>query len=65
MEKEGPRRLSGISIQSGSLGGGHYYAMCYNELDKTWRTYNDTTVNEITEEIVTKQKPYCLFYRRI
>lgn len=58
-------RLSGISIQSGSLGGGHYYAMCYNELDKTWRTYNDTTVNEITEEIVSKQKPYCLFYRRI
>ena len=58
-------RLSGISIQSGSLGGGHYYAMCYNELDKTWRTYNDTTVTEISEEMVLKQKPYCLFYRRI
>lgn len=58
-------RLSGISIQSGSLGGGHYYAMCYNELDKKWRTYNDTHVSEITESELLQQKPYCLFYRRI
>ena len=57
-------RLSGICIQSGSLGGGHYYAMCYNELDKTWREYNDTNVREISTEELLRQKPYCLFYRR-
>lgn len=58
-------KLSGICIQSGSLGGGHYYAMCYNELDKTWREYNDTGVKEVSETELLKQKPYCLFYRRL
>ena len=58
-------RLSGICIQSGSLGGGHYYAMCYNELDNSWKQYNDTSVREIDEEELLKQKPYCLFYRRV
>jgi ubiquitin C-terminal hydrolase len=58
-------RLSGICIQSGSLGGGHYYAMCYNELDKTWKEYNDTHVRVVEEEELLKQKPYCLFYRRL
>ncbi len=58
-------RLSGICIQSGSLGGGHYYAMCYNELDKTWREYNDTRVRLVEEDELLKQKPYCLFYRRL
>lgn len=58
-------KLSGICIQNGCLGGGHYFAMCYNELDKTWREYNDTNVREINESELLKQKPYCLFYRRI
>ena len=58
-------RLSGICIQDGSMGGGHYYAMCYNELDKSWHTYNDTSVTTIDESELLKQKPYCLFYRRI
>jgi ubiquitin carboxyl-terminal hydrolase 8 len=57
-------KLSGICIQSGSLRGGHYYAMCYNELDKKWREYNDTTVRLVDEYELLKQKPYCLFYRR-
>ena len=58
-------RLSGICIQSGSLGGGHYYAMCRNELDQKWREYNDTGVREVDESQLLKQKPYCLFYRRL
>jgi ubiquitin carboxyl-terminal hydrolase 8 len=58
-------RLSGICIQSGSLGGGHYYAMCHNEKDNKWREYNDTHVREIDESELLKQKPYCLFYRRV
>ncbi len=56
--------LSGICIQSGGMGGGHYYAMCRNELDKKWREYNDTHVREVSKEELLKQKPYCLFYRR-
>ena len=58
-------KLSGICIQSGSLGGGHYYAMCKNELDQVWREYNDTHVRVVDESELLKQKPYCLFYRRI
>jgi ubiquitin C-terminal hydrolase len=58
-------KLSGICIQSGSLGGGHYYAMCKNELDQVWREYNDTGVRVVEESELLKQKPYCLFYRRI
>ena len=58
-------KLSGICIQSGSLGGGHYYAMCRNELDQKWREYNDTGVRELDESQLLKQKPYCLFYRRL
>ena len=56
--------LSGMCIQDGSLGGGHYYAICKNELDKLWREYNDTSVNIVSEAYLLKQKPYCLFYRR-
>jgi ubiquitin C-terminal hydrolase len=58
-------KLSGICIQSGSLGGGHYYAMCKNELDQVWREYNDTNVREVEESELLREKPYCLFYRRI
>ena len=57
-------QLSGISIQSGSLGGGHYYAMCRNSLDGQWREYNDTRVRPVDESELLQQKPYCLFYRR-
>ena len=58
-------KLSGICIQSGSIGGGHYYAMCRNELDQAWREYNDTGVRGVDESELLKQKPYCLFYRRL
>ena len=58
-------KLSGICIQSGSLGGGHYYAMCHNELDGRWREYNDTHVREVSEDELLRQRPYCLFYRRL
>ena len=58
-------KLSGICIQSGSLGGGHYYAICRNELDGQWREYNDTHVKEVSEEHLLREKPYCLFYRRL
>ena len=54
-----------LCIHSGSLGGGHYYAYCKNHLDNKWREYNDTHVSELNEINVYKQKPYCLFYKRV
>ena len=57
--------LSGMCIQSGNLNGGHYYAICKNNLDNSWRIYNDSNVSEISESDVLKQFPYCLFYRRV
>jgi len=57
-------RLVGMCIQDGGLGGGHYYAVCRNDLDFLWREYNDTHVSLIDEDDVLKKRPYCLFYRR-
>ena len=57
--------LSGMCIQNGGFGGGHYYAICKNELNSEWNVYNDTNVSPIDETELLKQKPYCLFYRRL
>jgi len=58
-------KLMGLCIQDGSLNGGHYYAICKNELDKKWHIYNDTNVSNITKQDVFNKRPYCLFYKRI
>lgn len=58
-------RLSGISIQSGSLHGGHYYAACKNIRDNKWYMYDDSNVTECSLERVLNENPYCLFYERI
>ena len=57
--------LQSICIHNGSLGGGHYYAYCKNNKTKKWMKYNDTNVYDIDQDSVFKQKPYCLFYKRI
>ena len=36
-----------------------------NYLDDSWYEYNDTGVREVDESQLLKQKPYCLFYRRL
>ena len=38
---------------------------CHNELDGRWREYNDTHVRDVSEDELLRQKPYCLFYRRL
>ena len=58
-------KLMGLCIQDGSLSGGHYYAICKNEVDKKWHIYNDTNVSDILKKDVFNKKPYCLFYKRI
>jgi len=61
-------RLCSMSIQQGSLNGGHYYAICNTSInlnDQTgWKVFNDTNVSDISFDDVMKQKPYCLFYKR-
>ena len=56
-------QLYGISIQGGSMNGGHYYSICKS--DEQWYRYNDESVNEIRKEDVFNKVPYCLFYKRI
>ena len=57
-------RLCGICIHSGSLNGGHYYAMCKNDQTNEWNIHNDSSVSSTTIETVLKETPYCLFYTR-
>ena len=57
-------RLSGVCIHSGGLGGGHYYAMCYNYTTGEWAKHNDTHVSTVSLEKVLQETPYCFFYVR-
>jgi ubiquitin C-terminal hydrolase len=57
--------LQGCCIHEGSLGGGHYYAICKNHLDKQWYKYNDTHVSPIQETDIDTYQPYLLFYKRL
>ena len=54
-------KLSGICDHSGSLHGGHYYAMCKDYKENKWRVYNDTSVTDTGLDIVLNQNPYCFF----
>jgi len=56
--------LNGFCVHGGSLGGGHYYAVSKNSLDKKWYEYNDTNVSTITNEKALKYTPYLFFYKR-
>lgn len=56
--------LQSMGIHDGGLGGGHYYAVCKNQLDKQWREYNDSSVNNITEERVLSYNPYLFVFKR-
>ena len=51
-------------MHDGSLGGGHYYAICKNYLDDNWYQYNDTHVNKLSEENILNYSPYLFFYKR-
>lgn len=57
--------LQGFCVHEGSLGGGHYYAICKNHLDKHWYKYNDTHVSSISKDTLYTYSPYVLFYKRI
>ena len=57
--------LNGMAIHSGSLGGGHYYAVCKNYLDDHWYEYNDSHVSIVNKDKLIKYSPYLLVYRRL
>ena len=44
-------KLCSMSIQSGSLNGGHYYAVCNTDVSKEgknkWKVFNDSNVFDI------------------
>ena len=56
--------LQSFAVHDGSLGGGHYYAICKNYLDDHWYQYNDTHVNQLNETDILNYSPYLFFYKR-
>lgn len=54
--------LCAVTCHVGSLMGGHYYAICYNDVTRAWIRYNDdkhdTVENPISEDA------FILFYQR-
>lgn len=55
--------LFGTGNHSGNIYGGHYTANIKNANGK-WYSFNDTLINEISENIVITAHTYCLFYRK-
>jgi ubiquitin carboxyl-terminal hydrolase 6/32 len=62
-EKPSTYNLYAMTTHYGVLGGGHYVAFAKNKTGK-WYHYNDSACRETTEERVTKEPPYLLFYER-
>ena len=56
--------LFGICNHSGGVHGGHYTSYVKNANQK-WYSYNDTTVNEISEAALISAKAYSYCYRKI
>lgn len=63
-KKDTKYNLSGISIHSGGLHGGHYYARCKNLKNNKWYLLNDSSVQECSLSDVLNESPYCFFYVR-
>ena len=57
--------LQSFVVHQGSLGGGHYFAVCKNQLDGLWRKYNDSHVSVVKKEDLQKFTPYLFFYKRL
>lgn len=56
--------LYGVVNHYGSLGGGHYTALCRNFLNNRWYEFNDSHVEEISPKDIVSPDSYVLFYRR-
>mmetsp|Transcript_41456 Transcript_41456/g.104208 ORF Transcript_41456/g.104208 Transcript_41456/m.104208 type:complete len:585 (+) Transcript_41456:167-1921(+) len=54
----------GISNHSGSLGGGHYTAVCQNFKDHKWYNFNDSHASSDSAPTGSSTSAYVLIYRR-
>ena len=57
--------LYGICYHFGVTQGGHYFAVCKNQLDNLWRQYNDSHVSLVEKKDLQKFTPYLFFYKRL
>lgn len=58
--------LTGVSLHSGSLGGGHYTAQCKCVDDGKWYDFNDSRVTPMgNAERISKSGAYVLFFVRV
>ena len=56
--------LFGVANHIGGVAGGHYTAFVRSNASNKWFCCNDTSVTEISPNIVVSPSAYCLFYRK-
>lgn len=56
--------LYGVCNHSGGGGGGGHYTAYVKNANGKWYSFNDTFVNEISQDQVISSMTYCLFYRK-
>lgn len=54
--------LYAVSCHHGTMGGGHYYAICHNQLQNVWINYNDERSSIIQNPVC--DDAYILFYEK-
>ncbi|CAD8163336.1 unnamed protein product [Paramecium pentaurelia] len=55
--------LYAVSNHFGGLGGGHYTAMAKNKFTNKWYNFDDSIVNQISEQSVVSKSAYVLCYQ--
>lgn len=63
--KKNEYSLQSMAVHSGSLGGGHYFAVCNNYLEDRWYEYNDSHISPIIDDKILKYSPYLFVYKRL
>ncbi|XP_009959683.1 PREDICTED: ubiquitin carboxyl-terminal hydrolase 31 [Leptosomus discolor] len=56
--------LYAVCNHHGTMQGGHYTAYCKNSVDGQWYCFDDSDVQQLSENEVCKQTAYILFYQR-
>ena len=56
--------LYAVCNHSGTLSRGHYTAFCKNPADGRWYNYDDTSVQQLTDDQILTSGAYMLFYVR-
>ncbi|XP_037363323.1 ubiquitin carboxyl-terminal hydrolase 31 [Talpa occidentalis] len=56
--------LYAVCNHHGTMQGGHYTAFCKNSVDGLWYCFDDSDVQQLSEEDVCTQTAYILFYQR-